>query len=426
MTTPQRPADRPRAAAGARRPRRDPLRRPALQRRRGRASCCAGAIGLDLDADQVRRAAHPHRGLGRRSLPGGAVAARPRRRRRLHRRLRRRRPPRGRLPGGRGAGGPDARAPRASCCGPRSWGASRARSATRSPRPTARRGCWPSWSGRTSSWCRSTTGASGTATTTSSASCCATSSRSPAPDEVAALHRRAAAWYLAAGRDRRGRSSHAAAGGDLDGAADLIAEHWAGYERSGWTATTERWLALLPPERVRADPRLCLAAGPDPRSTSGAPDDDRALARRRRGGDGRAAAPRATRGPGRAASPRRARWCGCWRATTPGGVAEGRRAMELTPPARHLVAHARLHGPRDRAARHRRAPRRPTRSSRRPSTAGARAATPRPLVVVSLSHLADTDFGRATSTSPRRAPARRSRSPRTSATPSTRTPPAPT
>ena len=53
---------------------------------------------------------------------------------------------------------------------------------------------------------------------------------------------------------------HAAAAGDLDRAADLIAGCWAGYERSGWTATTQRWLALLPEDRVRADPRLCLAA----------------------------------------------------------------------------------------------------------------------------------------------------------------------
>ena len=52
----------------------------------------------------------------------------------------------------------------------------RARSATRSPGPAARRGCSPSSSARTSSSCRSTTAASGTATTTSSASCCSTSS----------------------------------------------------------------------------------------------------------------------------------------------------------------------------------------------------------------------------------------------------------
>ena len=175
MTTPHRPADRPRAAARARRPRRDPLRRPALQRRRGRRGCCATRSALDLPAGQVRAPARPHRGLGRRPLPRRAVAARPRRRRRLHRRLRRRRPHGGRLPGRRGAGGPGARAPRVPAAHLDPRAAHRARSATRWPRPAARRGCWPSWSARTCSWCRSTTGASGTATTTSSASCCATS-----------------------------------------------------------------------------------------------------------------------------------------------------------------------------------------------------------------------------------------------------------
>ena len=76
--------------------------------------------------------------------------------------------------------------------------------------------------------------------------------------EIAELHRRAAAWHLRAGAIDEA-VHHAAAGGDLEAAADLIAEHWAEYERSGWTATTEAWLALLPPERVRSDPRLCLA-----------------------------------------------------------------------------------------------------------------------------------------------------------------------
>ena len=79
-----------------------------------------------------------------------------------------------------------------------------------------------------------------------------------APGEVAELHRRAADWHLAAG-DVDEAVHHAAAGGDMDRAADLIAEHWAGYEGSGWTATTQRWVALLPTERVRSDPRLCLA-----------------------------------------------------------------------------------------------------------------------------------------------------------------------
>ena len=80
-----------------------------------------------------------------------------------------------------------------------------------------------------------------------------------APSEVEGLHRRASGWFEDAG-DMDEAIHHAAAAGDLDRAADLIARCWAGFERSGWTATTQRWLELLPVERVRADPRLCMAA----------------------------------------------------------------------------------------------------------------------------------------------------------------------
>lgn len=79
-----------------------------------------------------------------------------------------------------------------------------------------------------------------------------------APDEIAQLHRRAADWHLSAG-DVDEAVHHRVASGDLDAAADLIARHWAGYHRHGWTVTTERWLDLLPRERVLADPRLCMA-----------------------------------------------------------------------------------------------------------------------------------------------------------------------
>ncbi len=81
--------------------------------------------------------------------------------------------------------------------------------------------------------------------------------RLTAPEEVLALHRRAAEWHLAQGAIDDA-IEHAAAAGELDLAADLIAEHWASYQRSGWTTTNQRWLALLPAERVRRDPRLCL------------------------------------------------------------------------------------------------------------------------------------------------------------------------
>ncbi len=79
-----------------------------------------------------------------------------------------------------------------------------------------------------------------------------------APDEVAALHRRAAAWHLAEG-SVDDAVVHSVAAGEIAQAADLIAESWSDHLRRGWTATTQRWLGMLPPEIVRADVRLCLA-----------------------------------------------------------------------------------------------------------------------------------------------------------------------
>ncbi|WP_217912687.1 LuxR C-terminal-related transcriptional regulator [Miltoncostaea marina] len=79
-----------------------------------------------------------------------------------------------------------------------------------------------------------------------------------APAEVAELHRRAAGWHLAEGEVDQA-IEHLAAAGEIERAADLIAEHWADYHSSGWTVTTQRWLGLLPPGRAERDPRLCLA-----------------------------------------------------------------------------------------------------------------------------------------------------------------------
>jgi LuxR family maltose regulon positive regulatory protein len=74
--------------AGARRARRDPCRRSALHRRRGRR------VPKRRDGPRPGRPGHygagrAHRGLDRCPTAGGAVDAGPRRRRRLHRRLRR-------------------------------------------------------------------------------------------------------------------------------------------------------------------------------------------------------------------------------------------------------------------------------------------------------------------------------------------------
>lgn len=79
-----------------------------------------------------------------------------------------------------------------------------------------------------------------------------------APGEVAQLHRRAAAWFEAAGEIDEA-VHHQAAAGDLEHTADLIAEHWARTLSVGRTTTIQRWLALLPDERVRRDARLCMA-----------------------------------------------------------------------------------------------------------------------------------------------------------------------
>lgn len=82
--------------------------------------------------------------------------------------------------------------------------------------------------------------------------------RLTAADEVPELHRRAADWHLARGSVDEA-VHHRAAAGDLAGAADLIADHWAEHLRSGFTSTTQRWLGMLPAQTVRDDPRLCLA-----------------------------------------------------------------------------------------------------------------------------------------------------------------------
>ena len=181
MTTRSRPADR--RSRGCGRAATWPSCAPTdLRFDDGEAAALLGdAIGHDLEDDEVAAPARAHRGLGRRALPGGPVAARPRRRAGVHRRLRRRRPAGGGLPRRRGARGP---AP----------GAAAVPAAHLDPRPAhrpalrrgggdGRRGAhaWPSSSARTSSWCPSTAAASGTATTTSSASCCATSWRLSAP-----------------------------------------------------------------------------------------------------------------------------------------------------------------------------------------------------------------------------------------------------
>ncbi len=120
-----------------------------------------------------RGAGGAHRGVDRRPAAGGALAAGPRGRGRLHRRLRRRRPVRRRLPRRRGPGAAARGRPRRSCSRPRSWTGSAARCATRSRAGATAGPCSRRWTGRTCSSSPSTTTATGTATTTCSPTSCA-------------------------------------------------------------------------------------------------------------------------------------------------------------------------------------------------------------------------------------------------------------
>jgi LuxR family transcriptional regulator, maltose regulon positive regulatory protein len=78
------------------------------------------------------------------------------------------------------------------------------------------------------------------------------------PELVATLHRRAAAWYQAAGAVPDA-IQHAVSGGDVDQARELIAEHWLGFFNRGELATVAAWLDALPQEAVEGDPRLAVA-----------------------------------------------------------------------------------------------------------------------------------------------------------------------
>lgn len=79
-----------------------------------------------------------------------------------------------------------------------------------------------------------------------------------APEEVRALHGRAADW-LAAGGAIDDAIRHSLAAGDGDGAARLVAEQWRTPFNRGELATVDRWLDDLPEMVVASDPDLCLA-----------------------------------------------------------------------------------------------------------------------------------------------------------------------
>jgi LuxR family transcriptional regulator, maltose regulon positive regulatory protein len=77
------------------------------------------------------------------------------------------------------------------------------------------------------------------------------------PGLVPVLHRRAAAWYEAAGNVDEA-IGHASAAGNLAEAGTLIARHWASHWLGGQRATVARWLEALPDEAILADPPVAL------------------------------------------------------------------------------------------------------------------------------------------------------------------------
>jgi LuxR family transcriptional regulator, maltose regulon positive regulatory protein len=78
------------------------------------------------------------------------------------------------------------------------------------------------------------------------------------PDLAVSLHRRAHDWYRAEGQVPDA-IEHAAAAGDFEDAAELIATHWNDWFNRGHLETVDGWLAALPREMVEGDPRLALA-----------------------------------------------------------------------------------------------------------------------------------------------------------------------
>jgi LuxR family maltose regulon positive regulatory protein len=79
------------------------------------------------------------------------------------------------------------------------------------------------------------------------------------PGLLPVLHRRAAAWYRAAG-DVDQAIHHDGAAGDYTLAAGLVAQHWLGRWRQGQGATVARWLDGLPEEAIMGNPPVAYVA----------------------------------------------------------------------------------------------------------------------------------------------------------------------
>lgn len=72
------------------------------------------------------------------------------------------------------------------------------------------------------------------------------------------LHRRASAWFAAAG-EMTEAINHAIAGQNFPAASELLASHWNDAVSTGGLRTVEMWLMALPEAVVTGDARLCLA-----------------------------------------------------------------------------------------------------------------------------------------------------------------------
>ena len=80
------------------------------------------------------------------------------------------------------------------------------------------------------------------------------------PESVAAVHRRASAWYEGQGM-LADAIRHALAAQDVARAVHLLDQHAQTAIMHGKAATVLRWLQAIPVAQVRASPRLCIAAG---------------------------------------------------------------------------------------------------------------------------------------------------------------------
>jgi ATP/maltotriose-dependent transcriptional regulator MalT len=76
---------------------------------------------------------------------------------------------------------------------------------------------------------------------------------------VPELHRRASAWHRQSGSVSEA-VSHALAGGDVTGAADLIAHHWYAFVSVGRAASVHRWMRSLADDEIAANPIVAHCA----------------------------------------------------------------------------------------------------------------------------------------------------------------------